>query len=845
MSVLWQAGVPHILSRPRLIEQVERALQVGDLIVVAGAGFGKRSLIGTWLSRAEAPPVIHLDPDASLPANDWNGVVVAEPSNAAALAVMGSVQRNWRMIMIAPYLPDSDRSIALLNGTLGVLDAEHLLMSYDELAELFPHAGSARLAQILKWTGGWPIAVQALARRYAMDSSSENWLQAAYDGLSASLYDFCENHVLADASALDLDLLKCLCIVQEVDQALAEALAGSDAGVAALAAGTRFGLIRRMPDKPACWQLIHPVLARHIQTLADIKEPDTSRLLHARASECCVASGKLELAIFHARSCENWSQLADLIVRAGGWRLAVDWRNRQADRDWLHNCVEDIPEWFVEESVVLRLARAMLRHCSGDFQRAMRDYETLSVIQPQLEESLAREIEIVGQLMRMLEERPPTANERAAIEVNLKKVSSSDILGIALLENALAIAAAQRGETTLALEAGDRAGRLYARLESPVPVSVVNLVQGRAFADAGLRNLALNYFQSGLKAFEYQLGGHSDLARCARLLIAQEQFIGNDVEAAKHNLDAVLPWVQTQEPQFHAAAFLTTARIAALESGLETAAEVIDNCIRFAQRGGFDRLERLAQICWLEQLIMADEADLAARLAVQIDLNALAVDRTDRLLAFSALTTCIGLEIATGKVESARDRLEALRDSVERKDSPALNVQYNILGSLTALQMSENDRALNKLCEALRHGVKEGLARHFVERGRWILPVLREHQKMAQRKGRFANHAEDEFVAEVIASIRKERRLHRLAVEGISLTEKESEIASLLVRGLSNKEIGRLIGASDNTVKWHLKNMFRHFGVVSRADLATAYLVNVERRTSHNMVVSLSSFRLQ
>lgn len=845
MSGYLRSGIPDILPRMRLFRQVERALEGGDLIVAAGAGFGKRALIGTWLARDDAPPFIYLDPGVPLPADNRAGVVVADSAHDAALAALGNLQRSWRLIVIAPHLPDRDISVSLLNGTLSVLDADHLLMRYEELAELFPSAGSARLSQILDWTGGWPIAVQALVRRFAADGDSENWLQLAYASLAASLYDFCENHVLADASDQELEFLKCLCIVQEVDQTLAEALAGSGKGPAALAAATRFGLIRRMPNRPACWQMIHPVLARHIETLANLKEPGMSRQLHARATECWVTNGKLELAIFHARSCENWEQLAELIVREGGWRVAVDWRNRQANRDWLHKCVEAIPDGLVEASVSLRLARAMLRHCSGDVQQAMRDYAPLAAMRADVDDTLALEIEIVGQLMRMLEERPPTIDERARIEGNLKQIPSSDIFGIALLENALAIAAAQRGEASLAIEAGDRARRLYGRLETPVPVSVVNLVQGRACADAGMRNLALDYFQSGLKTFESQLGGHSDLARCARLLIAQEQFVVNDIGSARHNLNAVLPWVESQEPQFHAAAFLTTARIAALDHGLEAAAEIIDSCIRFAQRSGFVRLERLAQICWLEQLIMADEAELAARLAAQIDLDALAADTQDRLLAFAALSTGIEIEIARGMIDGADARLQAFRNSPEWTDGPLVNVQWNILGSLVAVQRGENEQALGRLGEALRHGVNEGLVRQFVARGRLILPILREHQKLVQRKGRFANHAEDEFVAEVIAAIRKERRLNRMAVEGIALTEKEEEIASLLVRGLSNKEIGRLIGASDNTVKWHLKNMFRHFSVASRADLVTAYLVNVERRTSHNMTVSMSSFQLQ
>ena len=48
----------------------------------------------------------------------------------------------------------------------------------------------------------------------------------------------------------------------------------------------------------------------------------------------------------------------------------------------------------------------------------------------------------------------------------------------------------------------------------------------------------------------------------------------------------------------------------------------------------------------------------------------------------------------------------------------------------------------------------------------------------------------------------------RQASRGGLLTAKEAEVLGLLDRGLSNKLIGRAMGISDETVKWHIKNLF-------------------------------------
>src|SRR6266576_5691664 len=48
------------------------------------------------------------------------------------------------------------------------------------------------------------------------------------------------------------------------------------------------------------------------------------------------------------------------------------------------------------------------------------------------------------------------------------------------------------------------------------------------------------------------------------------------------------------------------------------------------------------------------------------------------------------------------------------------------------------------------------------------------------------------------------------------LTVRESEVASLLLQGLSNREIGESLSISEHTVKTHLKGIFHKAGVSSR-----------------------------
>ena len=51
------------------------------------------------------------------------------------------------------------------------------------------------------------------------------------------------------------------------------------------------------------------------------------------------------------------------------------------------------------------------------------------------------------------------------------------------------------------------------------------------------------------------------------------------------------------------------------------------------------------------------------------------------------------------------------------------------------------------------------------------------------------------------------------------LTLREREVACLVARGLSNKEVARELGLSSGTVKLHLHSIFQKLGVKNRFSL--------------------------
>ncbi|MGH8263114.1 MAG: response regulator transcription factor, partial [Steroidobacteraceae bacterium] len=59
------------------------------------------------------------------------------------------------------------------------------------------------------------------------------------------------------------------------------------------------------------------------------------------------------------------------------------------------------------------------------------------------------------------------------------------------------------------------------------------------------------------------------------------------------------------------------------------------------------------------------------------------------------------------------------------------------------------------------------------------------------------------------------------ATPSMALTPKEREVLELLARNLSNKEIGRAMQVGEETIKWHVKNLFAKLDAGTRKQVVS------------------------
>ncbi len=170
--------------------------------------------------------------------------------------------------------------------------------------------------------------------------------------------------------------------------------------------------------------------------------------------------------------------------------------------------------------------------------------------------------------------------------------------------------------------------------------------------------------------------------------------------------------------------------------------------------------------------------------------------------------------------ERSRGVIGRLTDSLVRHPAlePRQRITIAILNATALEKQGATAAARRHLRVALREAEAENLVAVLLEDGEFVARLLPDFIA-APRAGnarlvQFAGH-----VLRLLKSL-PTTPLNSRAVAGVS--RQEHRVLSYVVEGYNNKQIGRALGLSESTVKFHLRSLFRKLKVDSRAALADA-----------------------
>lgn len=847
---------PATVIRRRLHDALDAGVRRPLTLISAPPGAGKTVLLGNWIAAGGPPgPVAWLSLDASDADRRrfWRAVLEAldradagDAVSALAAHPQGRVDRLTAALVAA--LEGRDEPVVLVLDDFHEVaeavhaDLDHLLhrpppalrlviatradpplrlgrlrvqeqlteirapslaLTLDETVQMLDLAGIAladrHVRRLWDHTEGWAGALR-LAALSLRDHPEPGRFVDEFAGDDRAISDYLISEVMSQLSPDDRRFLFKTAVTGVICGELADALTGRTDGHRRLGRLARGGLLLAPLDRRGEWYRYHALFRELLCAELRNDLPEEVGDLHRRAALWLADSGDDARALLHAVEAGAW----DLAARLAGQRW-VDLLIR-GEVGALRPLIERLPrEWTTKDpELALAVASALLDR--GDHAGAARLVDSARAAAehvPQAREarfavSLAalslHVARLRGDLRGALETGPALAREErlepGVVEPDLRALALVN-LGIAELWTGDARAAGLHLER--ARSAATEAGRDWLVL---VAIAHLALLAGTQYDFPR----SARHADEAIALAEQRGWERTWAAGAAYLARATAEFLwgrGDDavgtVELAREALHG------TQERPLRAGLALLRSGALARCGELDTALAVLESG---AEEVGDWPLPEAIRVHFA-----AREAVLRATLGDRMGAERAVGEGGDPSLPGAVVLA--QLQLADGEWEAARRTVAAWAKERDGVPTPAA-VQAWVVEALALDRLADHDGAAAALERALELAEPGGLRWALLEFGRSLAPPLSRQL----RRGTAHRALVGDVLAALDAGNGADRRHAPFVVEPLS--PREQAVLRYLPTMMSNQEIASELYVSVNTVKTHLKAIYRKLDVADR-----------------------------
>jgi LuxR family maltose regulon positive regulatory protein len=692
-----------------------------------------------------------------------------------------------------------------VRGALQRLDASQLALDCGETHAVLGTGSSVEDAGCLRdKTEGWPVAVRLAALWIAGDGRRSEDL-ARFSGRSAGLAAYLAEQVVRDLAPALRDFLLETALLERFNAALADAVRQRrDSGQLLAGLGHFHGLLVPLDDDQE-WFRYHPLFAEFLLQQLDRQSPQQVRGLHDRAARWCASHGDLPEAVRHALAAQDVALAADCIGQAGSWQMLL-----QHGTAPVAALLRRFDPRVVRDTPSLNLTQAYLHMRLGEFGHAQLLLERFRDFPESLQAPLERDYTVVVALLRDLMDLV-CSNGRgiAQLMAQARALEEDDHLGRGTLLCICATTALGRGDFPAAQHLAQDAAEVMARSESPTTVGYALVHLGQSHFYRGALDQADAIYNRALQLAHAQHGVDPTLVAACRCLLAQVQAERGRYDEAADLLEGALDTLERHDGwvDLYAAGYATALTLARQRDRSGRSAHAL--------------LARIDALAARRHLVRLAELAAAWRLDVLLDLPG--SHATDAMMARCGGEAAFAHALASGH---GWRQAHALGFALAR-----WHAQAGRAGQALAILLKQQQAAEAAGDQYHLGRVQLRLAMALQQRGQMesVLPPLRaalDHiagaraWQVALEAGlpakallRSARQLDPQAAAGTTRALTIQTLLDKLSCEEALVTElfseRELEVLAELALGHSNKQIARRLAVSENTVKFHLKNLYR------------------------------------
>lgn len=738
-----------------------------------------------------------------------------------------------RIFIGSRTIPELGLARLMVNNQALVFRADDLCFSADEVARFFAAASDLNVRHdeieiIYRQTDGWPAALQ-LFRLTLVNPAVRLSLHKLGAFRLPELAEYLVDNVLALQSAEIQAFLIRTSLLTRLCAPLCDVVMGSQGSQEILVFLERAGLFVRSLGPEQHWFKYHTMFSSFLQEqMRQTWQREAIIEVHRRAAEWYSEQGLFEEAMHHYIAANQYG-LATKILELWSSRLIADAHLATVERWYDRLPLEEIekrPDLLVKIAWALTFLRRHVKLATilDSLQQQERlghkpsvtNAEVVRAMAALLADDLTKSYEIIRQV----------------------DVYRSNPVGFAAFE----LGAAANLSGYFALSAGDFEGAhevlRIARAYSDCADAAFSW--GYSVSNTGITSIIQGRLQEALDRFRLAIADpriFRDESFAAASLVScyiQALYETNELDAAealfgefKHVIKeaALLDYL--------AVAYVTMARIHDARDHPGAATALLDEAESIGFANALPRLVRLISWERVRRKLLHGDVDQASFSANRIRSSTEEARLPQGWIPFSEDTEgeAIGrirLVLHLSQAEAALRMIAGELQAAQTKGRIRRQIKLHLLEAMAHRQNGNDSAAYRCLGDAVSLAEEGRFIRTFLEEGKSLTDLLREKCSLS-----LAGKSSPEMVPDtsptypqlllqaIGADHGKERMEHRF--EPLEpLTQRETEILVYLARGVSNKEMARRIYLSENTVKFHLKNIYSKLAVSSRLQAINA-----------------------
>jgi LuxR family maltose regulon positive regulatory protein len=722
-------------------------------------------------------------------AHQWSGA----GARRQLAGLLSLAQPFLRVAIGARYAPHGLLSTSLLNGAAHEYRSADLAFDRDEARALMMaddiDLGEVDLGTLLARTDGWVAGLRLAALAMGHQGDRSTFIRN-FAGTDRTVADYLVTEVLSSLPQDRIELLLDVCVAERINLDLARVLTGRcDAGGLLEGLAASNALVRTVRDEPD-WYELHPLLRSYLRAESQRRDESRHRRHQVATIDWFETAGDIRAAIRHAIAAADWSR-AESLTAGSCVRIAVT-----DGPEAMQEILRSLPAWLQTRPAVAGAA-ALTAVLDENLAAAELDLAVLDETTDDPSRRAAyRAIALLASARSRTLGPDQVAGALAALEAEAGRDPDLVLLGRSLASMALAMlgdldaAAATARDIARISRARGLDFLLFRTLGAKCAVATFRSDLGavRAHASEAIDLAARRDWYSSPRLAQF----HGELA------LAEWQS-GDDAAAARHARIAVEVADMDADPLSAAAAVcIFDLTVGAAQAGLDlgTVADVrafndLWPSLPPAAVAAFACFELMVTLRCHE----VDLAGAVVRRAEDVIPGAADVD------VFKAMR-----HVYQGHGAAAREDLDRVRGREFLTSRTA--VLASAISAHLADEASRPARSHEALLEALRLAEQDHLMRCLLD----AAPSVRN--LLLRGRGRFGRH--EGFVAEILAFA--STRPYLDSGTGLALTGKELAVLRDLPSMLSLREIADAHVVSINTVKTHVRAVYRKLGVATRRE---------------------------